>query len=430
MEKLTGHWVHPTAPSVVHVIKNGTLLWAADGSPGATWKIRADPVQKYGKDHFSVGERKRKGSKASTLRKCILRSSLDLEWMSPSVAQHWKRLAPNMASCQEVKLVDAKGSELALVDLKSEKILNVADLRHLIKRKYFKSLTCFADDISLTEVATGKLLSDESDVSSSDILPPVVRVSSYISDMISRNSLHLIFSDGKQRDVSVAEGSRGAPVQSIRDLTAWVATETQRPEAFITVYHGDPKSSPALSKYGSLQLESATLHLQLMETLGEWWVSKKLKVLNSDGTPCTSDLASAGSFMEARQIIARDTLRPTRFVRLLLGDERKEMINWDEKLLAEHEVLTLTAEMAPCIQELLQRGVQVKYMSGEVLDLSAFEGKTGIRAPCQYEYQISQLRPGQSVWIGCGGFYKEIQAPWDTWLFVNFLIFKHKNHPV
>ena len=302
--------------------------------------------------------------------------------------------------------------------------MNVADLRNVIKRKYFATKPLSSDDISLTEVATGKLLSNESDVSSGDILPPVVRVSTYISDMISRNSLHLIFSDGKQRDVSSAERSRGAPVQSIRDLMAWLATETKRSEHFITIYHGDANS--ALGTWHSLQLESATLRVQLMETFGEWWVRKKLSVLNSDGTPCTSDLAGAAGFMEARQIIAKDTLRPTRFVRLLLGDERKEMINWDQKLMAEHEHLTLVVEMAPCIQELLHRGVQVKYMSGEVVDLSAFEGQNGIRAPCQYEYQISQLRPGQSVWISCGAGYKEIAAPWDAGLVVILLIYSYQ----
>eukprot|EP00435_Cladocopium_sp_Y103_P058514 s2039_g20.t1 len=386
MEKLTGSWI-PSAlasispPPIVHVIDQGRLVWdhGTSNGTGKVWSLRADPVLKYGPDHFSIGERKRKGTQPSTLKKCILRSSCSLQWTSPQVAERWTRFSPVLTSFEKVQLVNADESDLALVDLKLDKIVNLQQLldlkldkivnlqqlRSLARRLRFPAYDCSIDDVSLTEVSSGRVLQDESDLSSSRDLP-VVRVSSYIADI----------------DLSHAK--------SIPDIFASLAEQTKRPEGFISLESRCPDGSlRKLERFHHLQSDSAVIQVQLTKTVGEWWLSNRLIIVDIVGhlatvaatldsgenrensgekrTQCLRclrclDLSEARSLSDSYEAIGRHTSRPGRFVRFLL--EGEELKVWSPNQF--HQIpLTLTLQLAPCIQELLQSGLQVKYLSGE-----------------------------------------------------------------
>lgn len=71
------------------------------------------------------------------------------------------------------------------------KIVNVAQLREFVKGEYFaRRLSFSTNDLSLTEVATGQILRDESDLCG---VPGVVRVSTYISDAGSGLQSHFFY---------------------------------------------------------------------------------------------------------------------------------------------------------------------------------------------------------------------------------------------
>ena len=430
MEKLTGSWIPSTflsSPPVIHVIQQGRLVWD-HGTSGKVWSLRADPVQKYGPNHFSIGERKRKGTRPSTLKKCILRSSCSLQWTSPQVAERWTRFAPVLSSFEKVQLVNADESDLALVDMKLEKIVNLQQLRSLARRLRFPGCDCSTDDVSLTEVSSGRVLQDESDLVSSEHPEhvPVIRASSYISDtwvclvgdlayvpngkstmtgesivnnseyvlffghplskskdMISRNSLELIFTDGKHRDIDLCH------VKSIPDIFAALAQQTQRPESFISLEIRRDGNLSTLERFHHLQGDSAVIQVHLTETVAEWWLSKRLIIVdvvghlatlanlanlgNGDNGETTDslrclrclDLSEARSLSDAHEAIGRHTSRPARFVRFLEGKNLKELKVWSPNQFPE---LTLTLQLAPCIHELLQSGLQLKYLSGDAFD--------------------------------------------------------------
>ncbi|CAJ1440660.1 unnamed protein product [Effrenium voratum] len=404
MERLNGHWVPSTSttlpPAVLHIIDQGRVFW--DDGTGKSWRLRADPEHKYGPDHFSIGERKRKGTRPSTLRKCILRSSCTLEWMSPGVEQCWIRFAPNLASLETLQLVTAEGSDLAsvLVDLKHEKcfsqIVNVEKLRYFARVRCVPSSQTgiVADDLSLTEVATGKVLKDNSDLSSSGH-PPVVKVSTYIADMISRNALELVFSDGKHRDIDLSH------VMSGQDVFVLLSQQTKRPAHFITLETRDKDGQlQKLERLFRRLPDPAVIQVHLTETVSEWWLSNRLIIVGPDGQRCHSDLSEAGTLWDACEIIGRDTSRPGRFVRFLLeGNVLKE---WTPSQFPDS--LTLTLQLAPCIHELLE-GVPVTYISGEALDVDstglvgiqdlreAIAAKLKLRAT-----HVSLISRGESLW--------------------------------
>ena len=391
MEQLTGSWIPSTflsisPPPVIHVIEQGRLVWD-HGTSGKVWSLRADPVQKYGPNHFSIGERKRKGTRPSTLKKCILRSSCSLQWTSPPVAERWTRFAPVLSSFEKVQLVNADESDLALVDMKLDKIVNLQQLRSLARWLRFPGCCyCSTDDVSLTEVSSGKVLQDEFDLSSSEHPEhlPVIRVSSYIADMISRNSLELIFTDGKHRDIDLCH------VKSIPDIFSALAQQTQRPESFISLEIRRDGKLLKLERFHHLQSDSAVIQVHLTETVAEWWLSKRLIIVdvvghlatlatlanlgngddngeNTDSLRClrSLDLSEARSLSDAYEAIGRHTSRPARFVRFLEGRELKELKVWSPNQFPE---LTLTLQLAPCIHELLQSGLQLKYLSGDAFE--------------------------------------------------------------
>lgn len=392
MERLTGSWIPSTflssPPPVIHVIQQGRLVWD-HGTSGKVWSLRADPVQKYGPNHFSIGERKRKGTRPSTLKKCILRSSCSLQWTSPQVAERWTRFAPVLSSFEKVQLVNADESDLALVDMKLEKIVNLQQLRSLARRLRFPGCCdCSTDDVSLTEVSSGRVLQDESDLSSSEHPEhvPVIRASSYIADMISRNSLELIFTDGKHRDIDLCH------VKNIPDIFAALAQQTQRPESFISLEIRRDGNPSKLERFHHLQGDSAVIQVHLTETVAEWWLSKRLIIVdvvghlatlatlanlgNGDNGETTDslrclrclDLSEARSLSDAYEAIGRHTSRPARFVRFLEGKNLKELKVWSPNQFNQFPELTLTLQLAPCIHELLQSGLQLKYLSGDAFE--------------------------------------------------------------
>lgn len=395
MEQLTGSWIPSTflsisPPPVIHVIEQGRLVWD-HGTSGKVWSLRADPVQKYGPNHFSIGERKRKGTRPSTLKKCILRSSCSLQWTSPQVAERWTRFAPVLSSFEKVQLVNADESDLALVDMKLDKIVNLQQLRSLARWLRFPGCCdCSTDDVSLTEVSSGRVLQDESDLASSEHPEhlPVIRVSSYIADMISRNSSELIFTDGKHRDIDLCH------VKSIPDIFSALAQQTQRPESFIFLEIRRDGNLLKLERFHHLQSDSAVIQVHLTETVAEWWLSKRLIIVDvvghlatlatlanlgngddngenkgetTDSLRClrSLDLSEARSLSDAYEAIGRHTSRPARFVRFLEGRELKELKVWSPNQFPE---LTLTLQLAPCIHELLQSGLQLKYLSGDAFE--------------------------------------------------------------
>eukprot|EP00930_Biecheleria_cincta_P004226 TRINITY_DN105125_c0_g1_i1.p1 TRINITY_DN105125_c0_g1~~TRINITY_DN105125_c0_g1_i1.p1 ORF type:complete len:490 (-),score=55.09 TRINITY_DN105125_c0_g1_i1:116-1585(-) len=363
---LDGSWLCPQG--LVHTIETGVLRWGA-GKQGTSTELltfRSDRQDKHGPNHFSVGQRKRKGSTPSTLRRCILRSSCTLQWTSPRMAETWQRFRPNVAIAKTVTLVIADGTVVKSINASS--ITNVEKLRSTAWMHAITRFSCPLEDVSLTVDPTGQVLNDESDFFSSEETI-TLKVSTNLADLIACNGLHLVSSGESSFDMSLSG------VFTLRQLFASVAHHTRRPISFVSLFQlANGTREEMLPHHGFVTRETLQVEVCLRATVAEIWSSNRLILVDTHGQQMQPDLSTAHTLDDLRAGIGRHTMRPSRFVRFLVAPENTlELKQWDTARLLQTEKVTLTVQLAPTIAELIGRhDVQITSgLSGNPIPLDA-----------------------------------------------------------
>ena len=103
-----------------------------------------------------------------------------------------------------------------------------------------------SDELSFTEVATGKILTDSCDLSSSKDVK--LRVSTCLSDMILAGRLRLIYADGRACEADVKHAYH------LRQIFDCVAKHTSRPPEFVRIFAGCKTGNGATALYPAMDL--------------------------------------------------------------------------------------------------------------------------------------------------------------------------------
>jgi len=360
LQDLDGTWVCPKG--VFHHIHRAVL-----SSEGFLPRpFRADRADKHGLNHFSVGHRRRKGSAPSTLMRCQLRSRCYLLWTSPRYKEQWERHTPFIAGCLEALFIGPDGTEVRADVAKATNVchLRLEACKSSCLRKSGIVGVMSSDELSFTEVATGKILTDSCDLSSSKDVK--LRVSTCLSDMILAGRLRLIYADGRACEADVKHAYH------LRQIFDCVAKHTSRPPEFVRIFAG--------CKQGMVQLrytqpwicgpdDEVVLEVHLRETIAELWSSQRLSLLR-DGQDWHVDLSKTWTLEQVREVLARETLRPSRFVRFASEDLYHKAWNLDIG-----ESMNLEVQICPTVAELMnQSGVKiVNCMTGDEIELVAKE---------------------------------------------------------
>ena len=409
LEDLNGTWICPKG--VLHTIQGGMLFLAEGSSENfpETLQFRADRTDRHGPNHFSVGRRRRKGTHPSTLRRCILRSSCSLQWTSPDMQETWQRFVPCIARCEKILLVGPDGTDGTEVPVHVTKATNAKQLCTAAMVPFYGQLGVYcSDEIALTEVATGKVLTDCCDLSKSgDVQEPVkLRVSTCLANLISFAGVRLVYQDGSECKADLSRAYRVAHVFEK------VAEHTSRPLDFVTLFQigSGGKSEPLWNNHiwRARQDHKVVLEVHLRETVAELWSSRRLTLMR-DGQDWHIDLSSTWDIGQLRELAASLTKRPPRFVRFTA--DGKELRTWDPN---PGESILLNVQLCPTVTELCQTGVKiVSSLTGDEIPIAAEEA-TGLQSIQDLREHIARrhsMRPTGVMLLA------NAQPLWDAQIF-------------